>query len=556
MRIIGCFLLFYSQILFGKDTILNQNWKFKNTTETEWHPAFVPGTIHTDLLANQLIEDPFWRDHEKKLQWISQQNWEYQCTFHLNKEDLNSKNIQLQFEGIDTYADVFLNNKKILSANNMFRSYTIPIHSLTRNENELKIIFYSTEFIADSLAKKSQNIYPCENNRNWVRKAQYHFGWDWAPRFITCGIWRQVHLLINETQIETTPHYSPVKFIQKKDSIGQSFYFSVDGKPTFMKGANWVPADVFLPRISKDKYRQLLTAAKEAGFNMLRVWGGGIYEDDYFYELCDSLNIYVWQDFMFAGAMYPADFWFIENIKQEAIDNILRLRKFKCIVLWCGNNEIDEAWKNWGWQKQYQITTQDSIKLWKEYQKIFQELLPSLVKKYDSKRAYISSSPLYGWGRSQSMTHGDSHYWGVWWGKEPIQTMQKKIPRFMSEYGMQAMPNLNSLKHFLLPSDYDTSNLILRTHQKHPTGFETINFYLKNENILFGDFASYIHATQLLQSNMIEISLHAQLNSNGRCMGSLWWQFNDCWPVCSWSIVDFYGNKKLGYETMKKLLNP
>jgi beta-mannosidase len=320
-----------------------------------------------------------------------------------------------------------------------------------------------------------------------------------------------------------------------------------------MKGANWIPADVFLPRLTKQRYRQLLLAAKEANFTMLRVWGGGIYEDDAFYDLCDSLGIYVWQDFMFAGAMYPGDSSFLENVKQEVTDNILRLRKHKCIVLWCGNNEIDEAWHNWGWKEQYHLTSADSTKLWNDYRTLFHQLIPSLVKQYDSGRQYIASSPLYGWGRQQSMTHGDSHYWGMWWGMDSISMMSKKIPRFMSEYGMQAMPNIESIRRFATNADMDTSSVVMKIHQKHPTGFKTLNNYLQMEKIPVTDFASFISATQELQCRALETAIKAQRHSNGRCMGSLLWQFNDCWPVCSWSIVDYYGRKKKGYETVKKL---
>jgi beta-mannosidase len=362
-----------------------------------------------------------------------------------------------------------------------------------------------------------------------------------------------VKLIYGDNGSPSQAKYSPVNLIQEKDSIGQSFYFAVNGKPTFMKGANWIPADVFLPRISKQRYRDLLLAAKEANFNMLRVWGGGIYEDDYFYSLCDSLGIYVWQDFMFAGAMYPADEHFIENIKQEAIDNILRLRKFKCIVLWCGNNEIDEAWHNWGWQKQFHISEKDSTTLWTEYKRIFDDLLPSLLKQYDPGRPYISSSPLYGWGRQQSMTHGDSHYWGMWWGMDDINIMKHKIPRFMSEYGMQAMPSLKTIQQFALPTDMDTSSVIIKLHQKHSTGFQTLTNYLAMEKIKCNSFQSFITATQELQSRALTTAIQAQLHSNGRCMGSLLWQFNDCWPVCSWSIVDYYGCKKKAYYTVQKL---
>jgi beta-mannosidase len=346
--------------------------------------------------------------------------------------------------------------------------------------------------------------------------------------------------------------YSTIHLVQELDSIGKSFYFTKNGIPVFMKGANWIPADVFLPRISKNKYRSLLIAAKEANFNMLRVWGGGIYEDDYFYTLCDSLGISIWQDFMFAGAMYPADTATLANIKQEAIDNILRLRKHPCIVLWCGNNEIDEAWHHWGWQEQFHITDSDSTKLWSDYHKIFDELLPGLVAQYDSGRAYISSSPAYGWGEAKSMTHGDSHYWGLWWGVEPIKILKEKVPRFMSEYGMQAMPNWSSVQKYALAKDMDTSSAVLKTHQKNTSGYRNLAAYIQMEKIKPKTFSQYIEATQEVQSRALQVGIEAQRNSRGRCMGSLFWQFNDCWPVCSWSIIDYYGGKKKAYYTVQK----
>jgi beta-mannosidase len=544
-------ILFNLPSAFCQTYLLHSNWQFKNLQNATWYPATVPGTVHTDLLANHLIQDPFYGNHEKSLQWIGQADWEYQTSFdsphHSNSE------MFLQFDGLDTYASIFLNHKLLLKTDNMFRTYKINVSKqLKAKGNHLRIVFYSAETQTNLLAKKNRLTYPCENNRNFARKAQYHFGWDWAPRLITCGIWRNIKLLVGDNKTETLSRYSNVQLIQEKDSIGQSFYFTVEGIPTFMKGANWIPGDVFLPRISKEKYRSLLVAAKEAGMNMLRVWGGGIYEDDYFYTLCDSLDIYVWQDFMFAGAMYAADHKSLQNIRQEAIDNIKRLRKHKCIVLWCGNNEIDEAWHNWGWQKQFNISKSDSSRLWLEYQKIFHDLLPALVKEYDSGRTYIASSPLYGWGRQKSMTHGDSHYWGMWWGLDSISIMKQKIPRFMSEYGMQAMPNMESILKFVAKSDLDTSSLSIKNHQKHPTGFQTLCKYLQMENISVSDFGSFVNGTQELQSRAIETALDAQMKSMGRCMGSLLWQYNDCWPVCSWSIIDFYGNKKKGYYTLQK----
>ncbi len=543
---------------YSQRTILNKNWSFRQVGTEFWKSAEVPGTIHTDLMKHFLIQDPFYGDNESKSQWVSKQDWEYKTYFELNTLIKPQNPIYLKFNGLDTYADVYLNGIRILQANNMFRTYLCEVSGwLSKEDNELKIIFHAAERIADSIANINlPMVRPCENNRHYLRKAQYHFGWDWAPKLITCGIWRDIELICgNEAvgRVDSSINYSQIKFKQEQDSIGSSFYFSLNENPIYMKGANWVPADVFLPRVSKSKYRQLLIAAKEANINMLRVWGGGIYEDDYFYTLCDSLEINIWQDFMFAGAMYPADSSSLENIKAEAIDNIIRLRKHKCIVLWCGNNEINEAWHNWGWQKQFAINSDDSLKLWNEYKDIFETLLPSLVHEFDSGRAYIPSSPLYGWGRDESMQFGDSHYWGLWWGDKPLNVLNEKIPRFMSEFGMQAMPGLKSIEQFASKVDWDTSSNVMKIHQKNSSGYNKLNTYLQLENLNPKNFYEFVEATQELQSRVIQTGLKAQIQSNGRCMGSLWWQFNDCWPVCSWSLIDYYGRKKKGYSTMKKV---
>lgn len=551
-----CFLLCILPLfMHASDSLiyLHTNWQVHKAGNPQWIKASVPGTVHTDLMDAQILSDPFLGDNEEKALWVNDCDWEYKTHFQDGFDYDDVHPIYLQFDGLDTYADVYLNNQLILQAANMFRTYTIDITKQLLPDNELRIYFHSATKMADSLAKLALPfVRPCENNRHYIRKAQYHFGWDWAPKLTTCGIWRSVKLIAQKEK-PSKAVYSKVKLVQEKDNIGRSFYFTVDGKPTFMRGANWIPADVFLPRITKEKYRSLLLAAKEANFNMLRVWGGGIYEEDAFYDLCDSLGIYVWQDFMFAGAMYPATEDFINNVKQEAIDNILRLRKHKCIVLWCGNNEIDEAWHNWGWQKQFHLHDEDSIRCWKEYQTLFQEILPALVKQYDPERDYIASSPLYGWGRQESMTQGDSHYWGMWWGLEPIDMMRIKIPRFMSEFGMQALPVKESIMQYASTNDLDTNSLVMRVHQKHPTGYSTINRYLNMEHIAYTDFDSYIEATQSLQSKALAWTINAQLHSKGRCMGSLIWQFNDCWPVCSWSLIDYYGRKKKAYDTIKSI---
>ncbi len=561
----ACTLIWFNGFAQNISKELKANWQFKKMGTAQWHRATVPGTVHTDLLNNQLIPDPFYRNNETKLQWIAATDWEYKTVFNLDAATINKKNIQLVFEGLDTYADVFLNNQQILSANNMFRTWKVNVKKIIKQQdNQLHIIFRSSDRTGDSLRATSSLIHPSEYmNRNYVRKAQYHFGWDFAPKLITCGIWRKVKIeawdfFSNEEIrgiVDTTLHLKPkqqVELVQQRDSIGQSFYFTVNKQPIFIKGANWVPADVFLPRVTKAKYRNLLVAAKEAGINMLRVWGGGIYEDDAFYDLCDSLNIMVWQDFMFAGAMYPSDTAFMENVKQEVTDNLKRLAHHSCIALWCGNNEVDEAWHNWGWQKQFNLSPADSAKLWEGYRKLFHEMLPQLVKQYAS-QPYITTTPLNGWGRKESMTHGDSHYWGVWWGLEPIATYKEKIPRFMSEYGMQSLPSLESIQQFALPADLDTASAVMKAHQKHPTGFQTLAAYMQQNHLTASNFKEYIAATQHLQSMALETAITAHLQAQPRCMGTLFWQFNDCWPGASWSIVDYYGRKKKAYYTVKKL---
>ncbi len=643
-----CTLITFWQQSFTQE--LKANWQFRQVGTSIWYKATIPGTVHTDLLNNKLIQDPFYRDNETKLQWISKADWEYKINFDINETTYAKKHIEITFEGLDTYANIYLNGNQILIANNMFRTWVVDIKPfIKRKANQLLIVFKSADRIADSLATLTPIKLPCENNRHFIRKAQYHFGWDFAPKLTTCGIWRKVFItswdkknigvelvriseiksdsLLNEVivsgeikmnkidtnttislslkpkgtvkwltpvitrvvkkrlvftyripneiipklnsykfdystilsnaeqrniQSKGTIYYTNVALIQSFDSIGQSFYFTQKNKPIFIKGANWVPADVFLPRVTKSKYRNLLVAAKQAGINMLRVWGGGIYEDDYFYTLCDSLGIMVWQDFMFAGAMYPSDSTFLENVQKEVIDNLKRLSQHRCIVVWCGNNEIDEAWHNWGWQKQFNLSPTDSARLWDGYQKLFHQILPALVKEY-SNQPYITTSPQNGWGQKESMTHGDSHYWGVWWGLQPIETYQQKIPRFMSEYGMQALPNFETIQQFTLPQDWDTSSTVMKLHQKHPTGYKSLAVYLNQNNLAPKSFKEYIQATQLLQAKALTTAITAHIAAQPRCMGTMFWQFNDCYPGASWSVIDFYGRKKKGYFAVQKL---
>jgi beta-mannosidase len=557
MRII---FLFVIVLLAGRENLsaktLQGPWRFRQAGKARWYPARVPGTVHTDLLRNGLIPDPFLGTEEEKQRWVSAARWEYACDFA--KPNLRpGMPCYLVFRGVDTYAEIVLNDQPLLKTDNMFQEYRVEVSALLRTKNTLRAVFHPADSVANVLAARAAPLKrPCENNRHYVRKAQYHFGWDWAPALLPCGFWQAVELEVGQRG-EQAPaaRYSPVRLVQEEDSIGRSFYFTVNGKPTYMKGANWVPADVFLPRLNRERYRSLLVAAKEANINMLRVWGGGIYESDDFYSLCDSLGIYVWQDFMFAGAMYPfGDPEFLASVEEEVRQQVKRLRKHPCIVLWCGNNEISEAWHNWGWQKQFGLPARDSAFLWQEYVRFFEQNLPALLRELDPGRDYISGSPLHGWGRAESRRFGDSHYWGVWWGQYPLDTLRRVVPRFMSEFGMQAMPDMATIKAFA-PStaDRDTALAVMRRHQKHPTGFATLARYLAMEGLTARNFPEFAEATQELQARTLRTGIQAQMFSGGRCMGTLIWQFNDCWPVCSWSVVDYYGRKKKGWYALRSL---
>ncbi len=535
----------------------NFRWKFREAGSSKWYPAELPGTVHTDLLKNKLIPDPFYRDNESRVQWVEEKTWEYQTVFSLTSTFLSMQEIWLEFDGLDTYAEVFLNGQKIITSDNMFRQWRAEVKKelSPKNANTLLIRFLPAATIAREKKKKEPLAYP-DNERIYTRKAQYQFGWDWGPRLVTAGIWKEarVRAFIEPKAEKPAVRKRKIRLVREPDEVGETFYFTVDGQPVFMKGANWIPADNFIPRAVKlKKYEALIKAAKEANINMLRVWGGGIYEEDIFYQLCDQYGILVWQDFMFAGALYPADSEFLKNVEEEVRYQVKRLRKYDCIALWCGNNEIEEAWFNWGWQKQFGYSPADSAKLWGDYKKIFHELIPGILKELDPERTYWPSSPSLGWGRKDAYEKGDVHYWGVWWGKEPVERYSEKVGRFNSEYGMQGMPSMRTIRQFAVTSDLDTTSQVMKTHQKHPFGYENISRYILNKFRQPKTFEDLVYVSQLMQADALRTAISAHRKNAPVTMGTLFWQWNDCWPVVSWSAIDHYGRKKAAWYEVKRM---
>lgn len=349
-----------------------------------------------------------------------------------------------------------------------------------------------------------------------------------------------------------------VELVHQRDSLGRTFYFKLNGIPVFMKGANFIPIDNFPSRVADSRYAEVIRSATEANMNMLRVWGGGIYENDVFYKLCDENGILVWQDFMFACALYPAHDAFLENVRREATDNVRRLRNHPCIALWCGNNEIHTAWHSWGWKPDFEKQSPRlAEKLWDDYDTLFHKLLAKVVIDNDGQRFYWPSSPMASLGeKAGDLNSGDIHYWDVWHFAKPFEEYSSNVGRFMSEYGFQSFPAISSVKRYTQPSDHSIDSEVMMSHQRHPRGNELIKTYLGYYYRKPKDFESFLYVGQVLQAEGIKLAVESHRSNMPRCMGSLYWQINDCWPVASWSSTDYYGKWKALHYFMKKAFNP
>jgi len=628
-------------------TSLDTNWSFRSMNSNDWSPATVPGNIYSDLIDNQLIEDPFIGANETKVQWVADSTWVYQTHFDVSSSTLKKDNIQLHFEGLDTYAKVYLNDSLILSSNNAFRNFKIPVGDFISSRNTLAVHFIPTQIIEESEKNKLDYTLP-EGNRVFTRKAQFQYGWDWGPKLNTMGIWKDVSLeawddsrienvylrkdsytekearftaIITLTsppeestsvqvfadgqdfslQIPTgkqtnqfeipitivnpifwwphnlgTPHLYEVEvqlvrdgivrdevivnhgvrnvsLIAEEDEHGQSFYFNVNGIPVYMKGANYIPQHSLQNRVTDAHYENLLQDAVDANMNMLRVWGGGIYENDVFYDLCDEKGILVWQDFMYACGMYPGDESFLENAKQEAEDQLLRLRNHPSIVLWCGNNENSEGWHRWGWQNGKTKAQKD--KIWGDYLKLFDSILPAEVAKH-TQLDYWESSPKYGRGNPKYQFEGDAHDWWVWHDGYPFEHFEDFVPRFMSEFGFQSFPSMDAMKFINQSEEIQIDTEGMKSHQKHHRGYELIDLYMDRDYMVSENDEDYVYVSQLAQARGMRIGIEAHRRAKPYNMGTLYWQLNDCWPGISWSSIDHFGNwKALHYEAKEAFEN-
>lgn len=342
-----------------------------------------------------------------------------------------------------------------------------------------------------------------------------------------------------------------IEVINENDAEGQSFYFKVNGLPVFMKGANYIPASAFPGSLTTTDYEREFAAVSAARMNMLRVWGGGFYQDDKFYQLADEHGVLIWQDFMFACSLYPADTAFLANVESEARYNIKRLRNHACLAMWCGNNEVDMGIARWDWPEKFGYSEPLFQQLKQDYCRLFGTLLPGLVQELDASRFYLRSSPISFW--EDDADHlANHHFWGVWHGEQPFTEYQKRIPRFMSEYGFQSFPLQSSVDRFLPKAEQRLESAMLTVHQKHPRGNKLIQSYLTDEFQQPNDFEQLLYLSQVQQALGLKLAFDAHRAAMPFCMGTLYWQLNDTWPAASWSGIDYYGRwKALHYQAAR-----
>ena len=634
---------------------LHDNWRFRQGRSENWFPATVPGTVHTDLMANELIEDPFFRLNERSVQWVDKEDWMYETTFNASAEEVNAENQEIVFKGLDTYADVYLNHERILVADNMHRTWKCDVKGKLREGENLLEVYFNSPIKVD-LPKYDQYDYtfntgPDQSQNGGIfnktlsifaRKAGYHYGWDWGPRLVTSGIWRDIDLVtwnglkldnvqyiqkdVNASRAEmktvvrvfsdsdlqnaevsitadgktvatkktalkkgmnnVTLDYTvkkprlwwtnglgepylydfnttvkagkdevaqsdaigirSLKLITKDDAQGRSLTFELNGKPVFMKGVDMIPLDNFLPRVSHEKYDKHVLDAKAVNMNMIRVWGGGVYEDDYFYDLCDRNGILVWQDFMFACSTYPADEAFLANIRQEAIDNVERLRNHCSIALWCGNNECQDVYYGWGGRYNYYKEKGVEELTTKQFKDMYFRTLHEVVDEYGGGISYRPSSPYAFEDTPSDGVHGDAHYWGVWHGRDSIGHYNVEKARFFSEYGFQSFPEFESVKIYAPEErDWSINSEVMMAHQRAGSyANNLIKEYMDEEFRTPEDFPSFLYVGSILQWDAIKTAVEAHRRDMPHCMGTLVWQHNDCWPVASWAGRDYYGRWK------------
>lgn len=617
----------------------------KQSLHDKWRLSFagreymgnIPGSVYSILLENKEMEDPYYRDNERKALSLIDNSFTFSRVFIPDGELLQSKRVLLCFDGIDTLCDVFMNGRKIGHSDNMHRRWEFDVTDVLKDgENTLAAVIYSPiSYIRERFSEKYLNGIPeAMDGFPYLRKAHYMFGWDWGPRLPDAGIWRGVTLLDCEsgrlTDVNVRQTHKPdavglyidadiegsgelfirvlspsgsllyegsdtvlqiskpqlwwpnglgeqplytveiallsdgwtvderklkiglreISLRREKDEWGESFSHCVNGVSLFAMGANYIPEDNILSRIHPERTRKLLEDCVLANFNLIRVWGGGYYPEDSFYEVCDELGLLVWQDFMFSCANYDLTPAFEENIRQEVQEAVRRLRHHACLALWCGNNEMEM----FQMEKKYNGSEQ----LNSYYFRMFEEIIPDIVASESPDIEYWPSSPSSG-GRfddPRSENRGDSHNWDVWHENRPFHEYRKCYSRYNSEFGFQSFPEMRTIESFTLPEDRNIFSRVMEQHQRNASANGKILNYLSEVYLYPTSFSSLLFASQLLQADALRCGVEHWRRHRGRCMGAVFWQLNDCWPVASWSSIDYFGRWKALQYFAKRFFAP
>mgnify|MGYP003716314859 CR=1 FL=1 len=612
--------------------------------------AQVPGCIHTDLIKENRIQNPYYRDNEAELFWIGEVNWSFSKVFTADATTLLHDTCELVCEGLDTLATLRLNGEVIGHSDNMYRRWIFDVKpQLCEGENTLEIEFAAAtpwlrkrkEFNKVSLQKVgAYEALP----RAILRKEPCNFGWDWGPVLTTCGIWLPIYLqayseirlenvLIEQTHgketvsLKITPEFSDsvpadnvltritlhrngdmvaestvngthqldvpnaelwwptgmgeaalyelqvehlseegdtierlqrriglrtVRLVTQDDAAGQSFYFEINGMPIFSKGANWIPADTFPNNVSTAKIRQLLEDARAVNMNMIRVWGGGYYEPDCFYDLCDELGLLVWQDFMYCCSTYPTDDEaFMANVAIETREQILRLRHHASLCLWCGNNELEMYHTGEAWDAMHMP--------WSEYDLLFNELLPNLVKELNPSCAYWPGSPHSPQEDRLDYNNpdcGDAHIWDVWFHDKESDYHLDCTHRYISEFGFSSYAHPTTIEAFTEPEDRIIGSYVLGQHQRNRKGDGVILNHIFKRFKLPTEFDKIVWLSQITQGDILREAIEHWRRLQPHTMGALYWQLNDCWPVTSWSTLDYEGRWKASHYMTRRYFAP
>jgi beta-mannosidase len=623
--------------------LLHNGWNFRQAGAKDWAPAIVPGCVHMDLQRIGKIPDPFFGRNEHQLQWIEMRDWEYRLVFDAPQSAFADEHQELVFDGLDTLAVVTLNGKKILESDNMFVGHRVSVGEIIKpHGNELRVLFLSAgRFVRE---RRKEHISPREFNDTVggcakLRKQQCQFGWDWAPRLVTCGLWRSVRLeswsaaRITDVRITQCHNQRRVslaiaprfdgtrsarwratvslrgkKIAEGSDCVeipspelwwpagqggqplyditikaaagepvlpawrtriglrevrldqsprsdgGTHFRFIINDRPIFAKGANWVPVHSFPVEGAHDHlYKKLLAGAVAANMNMLRLWGGGIYEHDVFYDLCDELGLLVWHDFMFACNLCPGDKPFMDSVRTESAWQLRRLRNRACIALWCGNNEI--------YQLNPQVRDGANGLHARNYKKLFHKLLPDAVAKHDPGRCYWPSSPFPIEVSRKDNTDvaqktGDAHFWKVYIARHPVEMYETLDVPFCSEFGMQAFPSPEVASGFCKAEDLNICSGDFDHHQHFRSGRLTVMEYILRQYKMPRDYRGLAYLSQIHQAHAIRTAVEHFRRSQPATMGSLYWQLNDCWPCTSFSSIEHGGQWKALHHAARRFYAP